>query len=173
MLCMCGDISGVGYRSFELLIVSPALSCKYRLPPPHSNERALMSHDATLIDRVAGECIELWNQVISHEEIELDTQCLYEEQRARFNLWAVSLGVFESGHRSIDYRLRYNDITQKLVRELLRAIRNNLRYGEYSKIQDGCLAATQSCKIDKRGRFGALGPRHTNPAVELRRCGNR
>ena len=49
-----------------------------------------------------------------------------EDQLARFNIWSTSLGVFENGHASIDYRLRDHPDVLNLVVSQLDVLRVNL-----------------------------------------------
>ena len=49
-----------------------------------------------------------------------------EDQLARFKIWSASLGVFESGHASIDYRLRDHPDVLNLVTQQLDVLRVNL-----------------------------------------------
>jgi hypothetical protein len=49
-----------------------------------------------------------------------------EDQLARFKIWSASLGVFDSGHASIDYRLRDHPEVLNLVTQQLGVLRVNL-----------------------------------------------
>ena len=49
-----------------------------------------------------------------------------EDQLARFKIWSASLGVFEMGHASIEYRLRDHPDVLKLVTSQLNVLRVNL-----------------------------------------------
>jgi hypothetical protein len=56
-----------------------------------------------------------------------------EDQRARFNIWAASLGVFASGHASIDHRLRDNRSAVQLIVQLLNGVDANLLQRKLSR----------------------------------------
>jgi hypothetical protein len=45
----------------------------------------------------------------------------------RFHLWAVNLGIFVSGHGSLDYRLREARILEQAIRTFLRGLAGSLR----------------------------------------------
>lgn len=45
-----------------------------------------------------------------------------EEQLARFNLWAASLGVYASGHASVEHRLRDHPQIYKMMMQWLDAL---------------------------------------------------
>ncbi|KAI9650118.1 hypothetical protein NHQ30_000131 [Ciborinia camelliae] len=49
-----------------------------------------------------------------------------EDQLARFKIWISTLGVFENGHASIDYRLRDHSDVLKLIIQQLEVLKLNL-----------------------------------------------
>ena len=49
-----------------------------------------------------------------------------EDQIARFKIWSASLGVFENGHASIDYRLRDHPEVLNLDTQQLDVLKVNL-----------------------------------------------
>lgn len=52
--------------------------------------------------------------------------CLLEEQRARFNLWASNLGVFQTSKVSLDFRLREAPILADAILQLLETVSDYL-----------------------------------------------
>lgn len=60
--------------------------------------------------------------------VALDEDIWAEDQMARFKIWATNLGVFASGHASIEHRLRDNSEIYNLILQLLLTLRANLRY---------------------------------------------
>ena len=46
-----------------------------------------------------------------------ETACKHESQR--FQLWSINLGLFQSSHNSLDYRLRQNETVRSFVATLL------------------------------------------------------
>lgn len=53
-----------------------------------------------------------------------------EDQTARLNLWAASLGVFADGRRSVEYRLRLNSDVCDVLVQILVALKDNLETHE-------------------------------------------
>ena len=58
---------------------------------------------------------------------------LLEDQYGRFNIWARNVGVFASGHASLDYRLREDPQPRVLARELLEGLQDQLQRGKSIK----------------------------------------
>jgi len=58
---------------------------------------------------------------------------LLEDQYGRFNIWARNVGVFASGHASLDYRLREDPQPRVLVGGLLEGLQDQLQRGKSIK----------------------------------------
>ena len=54
-----------------------------------------------------------------------------EDQLARLKIWSSSIGVFENGHASIEYRLRDHPDVLNLVTQQLDVLRINLKQRVY------------------------------------------
>lgn len=52
-----------------------------------------------------------------------------DDQLARFNIWASNIGVFASGHASLDYRLRDSPEAKSLMIQLLEGLQRFLMRG--------------------------------------------
>lgn len=52
-----------------------------------------------------------------------------EDQLARFRIWANNIGVFASGHASVDYRLRDSPEAKSLMIQLLEGLKRFLGRG--------------------------------------------
>ena len=50
-----------------------------------------------------------------------------EHEAERFELWAVNLGLYHSGHSSLDYRLRDVEFLQDVFKSLLADLQTSLR----------------------------------------------
>ncbi|OCL12400.1 hypothetical protein AOQ84DRAFT_437031 [Glonium stellatum] len=71
---------------------------------------------------------------------------LLEDQYGRFNIWARNVGVFASGHASLDYRLREDPQPKALVGGLLEGLQDQLQRAIYLQ-----QTARDSCE-DEEGR---------------------
>lgn len=60
-----------------------------------------------------------------------DQRSWAEDQLARLNLWAKSLGVFAEGTFSIEHRLSENAQVATIINQLLTALSSNAEYCEY------------------------------------------
>ena len=58
-----------------------------------------------------------------------------EDQLARFNLWAASLGVFAEAQFSITHRFAKNIQVSRVVKQLLAALFGNLYLCEYERVE--------------------------------------
>lgn len=55
---------------------------------------------------------------------------LFGAEAERFELWAVNLGLFVSGHGSLDYRLREAEKLEATVRRFIEDLNSSLTEGE-------------------------------------------
>lgn len=53
-----------------------------------------------------------------------------ECEMQRFSLWGANLGLFETGHRSLDYRLRDAGHVRSFTVDLLKDLKNSLVHGK-------------------------------------------
>lgn len=58
-----------------------------------------------------------------------DIRIDYEDQVARFNMWAASIGVFADAHASLDYRLRASQDVALMIVDLLEGLKRKLQRG--------------------------------------------
>ena len=80
----------------------------------------------------AGACAQLFGRYISDENHFTNNHSAWvEDQMIRFNTWCASLGVFASGHASIEHRLRDHSEIYSLVVRFLEALEANLRSGKH------------------------------------------
>ncbi|KAL1638136.1 hypothetical protein SLS58_008973 [Diplodia intermedia] len=56
-----------------------------------------------------------------------------DDQLARFNIWTCNIGVFASGHASLDYRLRDSPEAKTLMIQLLEGLHRFLKRGKLSE----------------------------------------
>lgn len=54
---------------------------------------------------------------------------LFAAEEDRFELWAVNLGLFVSGHGSLDYRLRDAERLESTIRRFITDLNNSLIEG--------------------------------------------
>jgi hypothetical protein len=59
------------------------------------------------------------------------TTSAFEDQLARFNIWAANIGVFAEAHASLDYRIRNSPKVKVMVMQLLQALKRKLQFGVY------------------------------------------
>ena len=57
---------------------------------------------------------------------------LFAAEADRFDLWAVNLGLFVSGHGSLDYRLREAERLESTIRRFIEDLNSSLNEGCYS-----------------------------------------
>jgi hypothetical protein len=79
---------------------------------------------AATISGRAWACAIRFNAVVSHTS---DTASTFEDQLARFNIWAANLGVFAEAHASLDYRLRNSPKVKALMMQQLQALQRKLQ----------------------------------------------
>ncbi|KAK5110336.1 hypothetical protein LTR62_006044 [Meristemomyces frigidus] len=64
-------------------------------------------------------CLDLLQKLGETDKVPSVGRVWPQDQAARLNLWAASLGVFADGHLSVEYRLRLNDFVFDIVLQLL------------------------------------------------------
>lgn len=82
---------------------------------------------ATIAGRARACAIRL-NEVVSQSHQAMPA---FEDQLARFNIWAANIGVFAEGHASLDYRVRNSNKVKAMVMQLLQTLQRKLQFGEY------------------------------------------
>lgn len=53
----------------------------------------------------------------------------FEDQLARFNIWAANMGAFAEAHASLDYRVRNSAKVKAMMIQLLEALKRKLQIG--------------------------------------------
>lgn len=85
------------------------------------------------IPRVTQKCIGDLGHVAS---LQGDSQTWAENQAARLNIWASTLGVFSRGRHSLEYRLRLNEDMAEMLLQILAglsdAIVSYIEMGEWN-----------------------------------------
>jgi len=69
------------------------------------------------------------NKPVENSTTEEWPKGLFAAEADRFNLWAVNLGLFVSGHGSLDYRLREAERLESTVRRFIEDLNNSLIEG--------------------------------------------
>jgi hypothetical protein len=82
----------------------------------------------TTIAGRAWACAIRFNAVVSQAS---QTTPAFEDQLARFNIWAANLGVFAEAHASLDYRVRNSTKVKAMMMQLLQALQRKLQFGEH------------------------------------------
>lgn len=75
----------------------------------------------------------------------------------RFELWAVNLGIFVSGHGSLDYRLRDASSIRDTLRRFLLSLLESLKDGKYA--QASCPSFRVCRRLGRRGSFPSYDSR--------------
>lgn len=81
------------------------------------------------------ETLKLWKQVkaIDHPAGKTTSEewlkALFAAEADRFELWAVNLGLFVSGHGSLDYRIREAESLERTLRRFMNDLNNSLIEG--------------------------------------------
>jgi hypothetical protein len=73
-------------------------------------------------------CAIRFNALVSQAS---QTTSAFEDQLARFNIWAANIGVFAEAHASLDYRVRNSPKVKAMIMQLLQALKRKLQFGEY------------------------------------------
>jgi hypothetical protein len=92
-------------------------------------------------------CTIRFNALVSQAS---QTSPAFEDQLARFNIWAGSIGVFAEAHASLDYRVRNSPKVNAMMMRLLQALKRKLQYGEY--LFEKCLWVTNSHSLGYCGK---------------------
>ena len=118
-----------------------------------------VAHDAKNCWEIFQEVIVLFNDVENRRTISLD----FQEEFEGFRVWCRSAGAFAEDHASLDYRLRDNAPTRKLIRTILQGLNSSLSQCELD-IRGGQLRdahstrhsnhSTQACR--RRGKSGSF-----------------
>jgi hypothetical protein len=82
---------------------------------------------ATIAGR-AQACTIRFNEVVIQAN---QTTSEFEDQLARFNIWAANIGVFAEAHASLDYRVRNNPKVKDMMMQMLQGLQKKLQFGEY------------------------------------------
>jgi len=85
------------------------------------------SSNATIAGR-AWACAIRFNAVVSQAA---QNTSAFEDQLARFNIWAANIGVFAEAHASLDYRVRNSRKVKAMMLQLLKALQRKLQFGGY------------------------------------------
>jgi hypothetical protein len=93
-----------------------------------STDPAMENASAATISGRAWACAIRFNAVASRTS---QTASKFEDQLARFNIWAANLGVFAEAHASLDYRLRDSPKVKALMMQQLQALQRKLQSGTY------------------------------------------
>ena len=65
-----------------------------------------------------------------HENVAIPTKRRIATEEERFRLWARTLGLFQSGHASLDYRVRDASFVKSSISELLSELEDHLQNRE-------------------------------------------
>ena len=87
--------------------------------------------DSTSSPTIAGRawaCAIRFNELASQAS---QTTPVFEDQLARFNIWAANIGVFADAHASLDYRARNSPKVKAMMMQLLQALKRKLQFGKY------------------------------------------
>lgn len=84
--------------------------------------------NATIADR-AWACAIRFNALVSSANNKSSPE--FEDQLARFNIWAANIGAFAEAHASLDYRLRSSPKVKTMMTQLLEALRRKLQRGKF------------------------------------------
>jgi hypothetical protein len=135
-----GDVKARAQRRLNLLCNISAIRASGRkVKISHNRDTTLYSSilstvpimenasTATIAGR-AWACAIRFNALVSQAS---RTTSAFEDQLARFNIWAANIGVFAEAHASLDYRVRNSPKVKAMVIQLLQALTRKLQFGEY------------------------------------------
>ena len=120
---------------------TPALLPPYLsvIAPPRNWSRSFAySMDSTEIRDKAEECLKSFKLLLQIEaevgegdkaEEQKDDALRTEDHLARFRMWAGNMGVFASGHASLDYRLKGSEDLRRDMLEFFCTLQEFLRRG--------------------------------------------
>lgn len=99
-----------------------------------SDEPSLDTSLGMTVVAEAHRCLAAFDLCLGIDDVANDSDLLEQIgiQANRFRLWAGNLGVFASGHASLDYRLRVAPEAAEELRRALAALRRCLERGEKS-----------------------------------------
>ncbi|KAF4539972.1 Tetratricopeptide-like helical protein [Lasiodiplodia theobromae] len=84
--------------------------------------------------KAVADCFHLLVDVgLDDENLQKSESTDMDDQLARFNIWASNIGVFASGHASLDYRLRDSPEAKTLMIQLLEGLQWFLKRGSSTK----------------------------------------
>ncbi|KAF7179371.1 hypothetical protein CNMCM7691_008304 [Aspergillus felis] len=90
-----------------------------------STDPAMENASTATISGRAWACAIRFNAVASQTS---HTAPRFEDQLARFNIWAANLGVFAEAHASLDYRLRNSPKVKAVMMQQLQALQRKLQF---------------------------------------------
>jgi hypothetical protein len=89
---------------------------------------------------VARSCVELFERSgqvdeVAAEKTACDVEQFLDNQAGRFRILASNLGIFASGHASLDYRLRDSPYVTNLMISQLLGLQRHLHNGKYIHVE--------------------------------------
>lgn len=92
------------------------------------------AHEKATLAETGLETMKLFKQVKAIDNLARNTKhewpkALFAAEADRFELWAINLGLFVSGHGSLDYRIREAESLERTLRRFMSDLNDSLVEG--------------------------------------------
>ena len=124
--------------------------------PETVNEQRRVKEDLSLLGQNARTgfqiALETLDKCSAPVKAQLEAAAVQSEY-SRFLLWATNLGLFQKGHRSLDYQLQNDDIIRSFTRSLLTSLIDALKKSKWQCIPVGQMVIKYQLQVPQTRRI--------------------